>query len=73
MNADEGSEREEEETNSSQTQVVVISISQFTLCHSKLSLSLWYRHDSSGVCSSMWGSSTGSVSSQTVLSPETSR
>ena len=34
MNADEGSEREE--TNSSQTQVVVISISEFTLCHSKL-------------------------------------
>ena len=42
----------------------------------KLSLCLWYRHDSSGVCSSMWGSSTGSVGIQTVLSPqktETSR
>ena len=40
-------------------------------------LSLYrYRHDSSGVCSSMWGSSTGSVGSQTVLLPqktETSR
>ena len=39
----------------------------------KLSLYQWYRHDSSGVCSSIWGSSTGSVGIQTVLSPETSR
>ena len=73
MNADEGSEREEETNTLTQTQVVVISISEFTLCHSKLSLYQWYRHDSSGVCSSMWGSSTGSVGIQTLLSPETSR
>ena len=42
MDADEGSESREEETNSSQTQVVVISISEFTSCYSKLHCNQWY-------------------------------